>query len=202
MWEHSFLLLLVTGCASVSSGNPSDESSDYPVSWPQPIGAEYDASECRPIDGIYHSGGESNSTISERFSNPIFERNFFDLSNIANASNVFKVSHDAKEKMLNFEIFGRDGKLQASGLHKQYSRCESGWFVIESHAKGGSGDSPVKSTYGRTSIGTADDGSLLIDSHAEGVWRKFLFSSETRVSDIWYKFERADGNFNLKPTTN
>ena len=198
----SLVSSILTGCAGLASGEVSVEATDYPVGWPLPVGGYVASSECVPIDGIYHSIGESNSELGERFSNPVFEQNFFYLNEIANNSNYFQVSQVGRENRLNFEIFSHNGELLVSNLQKHYSRCEGGWFVIESRVTGGSGDSPVKSTYRRTTISLALDGSLLINSHSEGVWRKLVVGSETRVSDIWYKFEKADPDAVVGSPTN
>jgi hypothetical protein len=194
---HTLLLLSLTCCAGVSPDAPTVETTDYPLGWPRPIEADIEGDECGSVDGTYQSGGKSNSEIGERFTNPIFERNFFHLNDIANPSNYFIVSHVTEGNRLVFEIFDRIGELLVSGLQKRYSSCEQGWFVIESRVTGGSGDSPVKSTYRRTKIGKAIDGSLLINSYSEGVWREFLLGTKTRTSNIWYKFEEAEENSDL-----
>lgn len=191
IWKYTALLLLATGCAAVSSENPTAESVDFPKGWPLPIEGGFDHNECAPIDGTYHSGGQSNSSIGERFSDPIFERSFFYLDGIADNSNRFKVSVNPEEQRLYFDILNQLNEPLATGLYKFFSECENGWFVIEAYSEGGSGDTPIQSSYRRTSIGSAEDGSLLVNSHTEGVWRKHFLGRETRVSNIWYKFERV-----------
>lgn len=187
-----FLLFLVTvSCTSSSSKPTNDQRSVYPGQWSQPSTGKYLANECVSINGLYYSHGLSNSTISERFSNPIFERSFFNMRDIADESNLFKGTIDVENRRLYFDIFDSQHNMLAPKLFKQYSKCEAGWIVMESQTKGGAGDSPVKSSISEIRLGLAADGSLIINTHVEGVWRKYLFGSETRVSDIWYKFERV-----------
>jgi len=96
----------------------------------------------------------------------------------------------AKNQRLYFDVISSENKMLASDVYKQYSRCEAGWIVIESQSEGGAGDSPVKSTSDKIRMGLAEDGSLIVNTHSKAVWRRNLFGSETRISDIWYKFER------------
>lgn len=186
------LLLTAAGC----SGAPTPDvqvrdKGNFPDGWPQLIEKDFGQDECAPLEGIYRSKGQSNSDLGERFSNPIFERSSFNLTDIADEANLFKVTVNPEEKRLYFEILAPSNEVLASDLYKQYGRCERGWFVVESHVTGGSGDSPVTSFSEWTSFGPAEDGSLLVNSHSEGVWRKNVVGHETRVSDIWYRFERA-----------
>ena len=182
-------LLLIASCAGASISNSVGQVNEYPDSWPQLVVDYPDGEGCPNIDGIYSSGGQSNSTIGERFSNPIFERSFFYLDEIADRSNFFKVRKIAEGKELMFQIFNPERVLLATGLHKQVSKCENGWYVIESLVKGGSGDSPVISSYSRTRFGKAEDEALLVNSYAEGVSSKWIFGRETQVSNIWYRFD-------------
>lgn len=193
-WRPLVLSLCLSGCAGAVHESRPQPRSNYPDHWPPPMEININKSECPHIDGYYRSGGRSNSTIGERFSNPIFERSFFYLNDIADFSNSFEVRHDFTNRRIYFDILNRGGSILASDLYKRYARCESGWFVIESHQQGGSGDSPVQSSHRRTSFGIAQDGSLVINAHAEGVWRKFLVADATRVSNIWYRFEKTDEN--------
>lgn len=192
IWRPLILFLCLSGCAGAVPENGPQPRSNYPDHWPLPVETSNDNSNCPHIDGYYRSRGHSNSTIGDRFSNPIFERSFFYLNDIADESNLFKVSHDPATSRIFFDIFTREGEILASGLFKRYSKCESGWFVIESLVEGGAGDSPVQSTYRQTSLGIGKGGSLLINARVEGVWRKYLVGSESRVSNIWYKFDRAN----------
>jgi len=148
--------------------------------------------ECSSIGGTYKSAGSSNSNISENYANPVFSWIFFHRRDIAHPTNIFDLDLDEQHKKLNFEIFDKDNLLLLTGLSMEYSACEDdGWVVVKSNVKGGSGDSPVKSVKKTIQFSIAADRSLIIHSRQEAVWRRFFFGSETRVSEIWYRFERA-----------
>ena len=187
----SFLILslILSSCAGTRPGYPGIDFSSYPKDWPglseQVVADEY----CYEIESTFLSRGQSNSTLSDWFENPIYERNSLGKHEIASKNNFFSVRSDAQKKILNIDVFDTNGNLLASGLHKQFDRCENGWFVQESFITGGSGDNPVRSTYGTMVYGLAQDGSLLIYSYQEVVSGKFLVGSETKESSIWFKYQ-------------
>jgi hypothetical protein len=122
MRNLSFLVLamFVTSCAGTPPEILGIDKSNYPASWPQPTDTLAESDECPEIKGAFSSGGQSNSTISEWFSNPIYERNSFGEDEIAHESNYFTISPNMEEKRLYFSIFSPDDELLASGLYKQF----------------------------------------------------------------------------------
>ena len=191
-WKILILSFLIAGCAG-NVTQPEEAAIDsYPENWPKPLQREFRPSECSDLNGEYYSSGLSNSNISKRFSDPVFERNFFYLNDIASKSNIFSVAQDASGKRLNFNVFDSERNLLAADLYKTYSRCELGRFVIESYVEGGSGDSPLISQLQRTEWFLAEDVSLLISSYLKAVSRKFIFGRSTEVSQTWYRFKKVD----------
>ncbi len=180
--------LLLLACAGERPERAMLDMRGYPSSWPRPLQVFQGDESCYELDGKYSSGGVSNSDIGERFSNPIFERSFFNKTQIADESNYFTVRLDETSKEIGFEIYNKLGDKLESDLRKKFAACENGWLVVDFFSKGGSGDSPVRSTYGRISYGLAADGSLLINSYSQVESGKWFIGSETKSSDIWYRY--------------
>ena len=190
-YSYAFLLgMLLQGCVNSSASVFSSGQESYPKNWPDFVHHGNGAANCQGVNGVFSSAGESNSSLNERYANPVFGQIFFDLEDIADASNVFRVEVDILEMKLKFEVFNADNVLLSSGHSLNYSECEDGWIVVNSFVSGGSGDSPVKSTMAVVKYGVAIDGSLIVHSHKEATWRRHLIGSETRTSDIWYRFAK------------
>jgi len=181
-------ILLVSACAGKIPDVSELNFSNYPTIWPRPLQGLSSGNECMPISGAFLSRGKSNSVLSERFINPVFERSFFNQIEIADESNFFKVYLQTDLREIDFEVFDQNGELLVGGLKKKYEYCANGWYFVESNIGGGSGDNPTRSSYRRTSYGLATDGSLLINTYSEVVSGKWFISSETKYSEIWYRY--------------
>lgn len=191
IWGFIAIQFALAGCVGNATGLSRSEVSAYPENWPQPIQTDFAADECASIEGMYYSSGRSNSNISEEFSNPIFEKNFFGLDEIADASNIFQIMQDDSENRLLFAFFDKHGKLLSSEHLKKFSQCESGWIVTESQVEGGSGDNPTKLQIEVTKRFLAEDGSLISNSSLTVVTSKFFIGEGTEVFDIWYRFPKT-----------
>ena len=192
IWSLVILQLVLSSCASNVKNSPElAQATTYPDNWPNLIEKEFGPHECVVLNGEFYSSGLSKSNISGTRVTSIFERNFFYLIDIANASNVFKVIQDVDEKVLIFAVYDQNKNLLASNLTKNYSKCESGRLVQESFLKGGSGDNPVRSQNETTSYYLAEDGSLIINTNLIATSSKFIVGRKTEVSDTWFKFEKV-----------
>ncbi|NNE06188.1 MAG: hypothetical protein HKN15_10745 [Xanthomonadales bacterium] len=188
----NIVLLTMTGCISYGPGNGASGSAMYPTDWPPPSAGEFGPNECVHLDGVYLSSGESNSTLGDRFINPVFEKNFFGLDEIAGAKNRFRIEHDENEQKLIFEFQNPEGELLSSGHVKNYARCEHGWVVNESYSRGGSGDNPTVSQKEISRRFLAQDGSLISSHFTETVTSRFFIARETQTAEIWYRFKSAE----------
>ena len=176
-------------CAGKPPKDVELQINDYPTGWPPLNEKSFSDDECPKLDGTYQSGGESNSNLSDRFSKPIFERNYFGLDKLANRDNYFTIRADFEDRRLHFEFFSSENILLAAGYFKQYDYCESGWFVNESSTDGGSGDNPTKSTFEKSQYGRGSDGSFLSRTYYQVESSKFFIGRESNIYVIWDRFE-------------
>lgn len=182
------VLMCLTACLATRVGEGLPEEIAYPKDWPSPAARNFAADDCIDLSGTYQSRGESDSTISANFANPIFERNFFSLTGIAAESNLFKVTVSPHEKKLYFTLLSSGHETLVSGLVKVYSKCNKGWILMESIVKGGSGDSPVISESRTTRFYLAEDGSLIINTVQQVLNSRWVVGREKETSSIWYRF--------------
>jgi hypothetical protein len=176
------VICLLTYCSAVESS----EESGYPEDWPELSRAA--APGCQAIEGRYHSQGYGSSTLSPNFEKPIFEQNFYGMEDIASSTNYFQVEIEKSQQDLRTQIFNKDGQLLANKHGGDRFSCFDGWVTLVSNTKGGSGESPHVSSRLETRLTKAVDGSLIVRSILKSKSRKFLFFSEEKESDIWYRY--------------
>lgn len=171
-------------CLCLCPNSESSEIAGYPKGWPQ-LGDETTL-ECYSFSSVYRSQGFGSSTLSLEFEQPVFERNFYGMEDVASPKNHFQIEIDIAQQEMVTRIFSDEGLQLAVRSERSGFECVGGWITFFSSYKGGNGESPHISSNLTTQLRTAIDGSLIVRSLLKSYSRKFLLFKKEQVSETWY----------------
>ena len=157
---------------------------------------EVNFAQCPKIDGFYYSLGTLKSSNKNYYQNPILEKQYAGMYNIASPDNFVKIESDRNSFNIHITVYDKRKNEIGNKVFNTPYQCNNGWIITTSYVEGGSGENPLISSLIIARKKISNDRSSLINSvRIETISRIWLFGRKKSSTEVEYRYKKVKGTY-------